>query len=237
MKTTGLLALGVVTGALLCFAGSDAAPATTLTPFRIEPTFELKFPPALLLDAVTQGDVWVLVSVSAEGKLTDSLVTRYTHRALADEAQSALGKWRYEPARRDGQPINACAEVHFHFAATGAVVSLNPMSTVASLTAFVRDVPYITTLCRPDELDRPPAAIHTVNPPTPSAGPGGRVVIDFVIDEKGRPRLPVLVSTTDQRFVAPSAEALAQWRFAPPTRRGQPVAVPARQEFVFAAQP
>ncbi len=237
MKTTRLWALGVVAGALLCHAGSDVAPAATLTPFKIEQTIEVKFPPALLLDAVTQGDVWVLVSVSADGKLTDSLVTRFTHRALAEAAQYALGKWHYEPARRDGQAISACGEVHFHFAATGAVVTLNPMSTVASLTAFVRDVPYITTLCRPDELDQPPTAIRTVTPPTPPGSPGGRVVIDFVIDEQGQPRLPVLVSATDSQYVTLAAAALAQWKFAPPTRRGQPVAVPARQEFVFTARP
>lgn len=237
MKTTRLWALGVVAGALLCHAGSDAAPAATLTPFKIEQTIEVKFPPALLLDAVTQGDVWIVVSVNADGKLTDSLVTRFTHRALADEAQYALSKWRYEPARRNGQPISACGEVHFHFAAAGAVITMNPMSTVASLTAFVRDVPFVTTLCRPDELDQPPTALHTVTPPTPPASTGARVVIDFVIDEEGRPRLPVLVSATDPRCVGPAAAALAQWRFAPPTRRGQPVAVPARQEFVFTARP
>lgn len=236
MKPISLAALCAVTGALLFSTGVSAEPAAGLTPFKIEQTLQPHFPSSLLLDAVTQGDVWVLVSVGADGKLTDFLVTRYTHRALADQVKYLLGQWRYEAAKQNGQPVNACGELHIHFAVTGAVISMSPMATVASLTAFVREVPYVTNLCRPDELDQTPTATHTVTPAPPPGVAGAKAIIDFIIDESGMPRMPVLVSATHSEFAQLSAAALAQWKFTPPTRRGQPVAVPARQEFVFPAR-
>jgi len=48
--------------------------------------------------------------------------------------------------------------------------------------------------------------------------------------------MPVLESAPDAAFAAQAARALVQWQFTRPTRNGRPVAVPARQEFVFPAR-
>lgn len=234
MNISRLAALCAVTGAMFCTTGVSAAPTAGLTPFKIERTIEPRFPAGLLIDAVTKGDAWVLVSVGSDGKLMDALATRYTHPAFAKEALFAIGKWRYDPAQLDGKAVTACAELHFHFEATGAVISMNPMATIASLTSFVRQTNPILALCNADELDQPPKAVHTVVPASPpNAAAGGKVLIDFIIDETGQPRMQVLVHSTGEEFSHQAAAALAQWRFTPPTRRGQPISVPARQEFVF----
>jgi hypothetical protein len=60
--------------------------------------------------------------------------------------------------------------------------------------------------------------------------------LEFIIDEKGTPRMPVLVSSTDIDFAVTAADALSHWRFTPPLRDGKPVAVRVRQEFVFSAE-
>jgi hypothetical protein len=52
-----------------------------------------------------------------------------------------------------------------------------------------------------------------------------RVLLDFFIDETGRPRMPVVVQASDTLFAAAAVDALDQWRFTAPTRRRQPVAV------------
>ena len=216
-----------------CLLGAPSLSHAALTPLRVVNTCEARFPTGLLLDAVYQGDVWVIVSVGTDGKLADALVTRYTHRALADEALYVVGKWRFEPARQDGRPVVACAELHIRFEANGAVVSLDQMTRVTSLSAFARRNQYIDAVCRASELDRQPTAVRAITPPSPASVNGGRAVIEFIIDEKGQPRMPVLVSSTGDVYTALAADALEKWQFTPPTRRGQPVAVLARQEFVF----
>ena len=233
MKPVPLAAVCAIAG---CLFGAPLSGHAALTPFRVEQTVELRFPTSLLLDAVYSGDVWVLVSVGADGRLADALVTRYTHRELVGEALYAVGRWRFEPARRDGQAVRACAELHIRFEATGAVVSLDQMTRVTSLSAFARQNQVTRAVCRASELDRPLTTVRVVTPAAPPQAGGGKAVIDFIIDEKGQPRMPVLVSTTAAEYSALAASALAQWQFTPPTRRGQPVAVPARQEFVFPAR-
>jgi hypothetical protein len=226
---------------LLLSPGLAPAAAPALSPIRIEQTLEVRFPDALLLEAVTSGEAWVMISVDRDGKLADALVTRYTHHAFADEALLVLRAARLTPAARDGQPLAACTEVHFVFSARGAVIALDARATVASLTAFAAKPVYVTELCRPAELDRMPTPVQTVAPhhPGPSesgVAAGGKAVIDFIIDADGRPRMPVLVSAPSGDFAAQAADALAQWQFTRPTRNGRPVAVPARQEFVFPAR-
>jgi TonB family protein len=112
------------------------------------------------------------------------------------------------------------------------------MTAVHDLMAFADRPDYVTPLCRSDELDSIPTPIRTVSPQIPPVAPeqgivGGKAVLDFVIDETGRPRMPVLVSAAHEEFASQAADALSQWRFTPPTRRGKPVAVQVRQEFLF----
>jgi len=238
MKAMRLPALCAVTWGLLAIAGlSQTATAANLTPFKVEQTLSARFPASLLLEAVTHGDVWVIVSIDEQGRLADALVTRYTHRALANEALHVVRHWRYTPALSEGRPVAACAELHFTFEASGAVISLDPLATLASLTAFVPRHNYVAALCRASELDQPITPVRTVAPRVAaSPGAGGTAVIEFIIDEQGRPRIPVLVSTSDRELSDQAAAALAQWQFTPPTRRGQPISVQARQEFVFPAR-
>ena len=61
-------------------------------------------------------------------------------------------------------------------------------------------------------------------------------MLDFIIDEHGVPRMPVLISSTDQSFGEAAADALGRWRFTPPVRKGKPIAVKVRQEFLFSTE-
>ena len=63
----------------------------------------------------------------------------------------------------------------------------------------------------------------------------GAIVVEFYIDETGRPRMPVAVAPSDSFLAAAAVFAIKQWRFAPPKHRGQPVLAHAMQTFVFKA--
>lgn len=238
MKTTRLSLLCAATLTLLSFAVSSQAASPERSSLRIKQTVEARFPSGLLLIPITKGEAWVMITVDADGTLTDALATRYTHEALAREALRVLRAWEYEPARIDGEPVAVRVELHFMFEARGAVVSMDVTSTLQSLTAFAQRPEYVNVICAPTELDRPPTAIRTVSPVLPARSVASKTknettVLDFIIDEKGTPRMPVLVSTPDQEYADRAADALGQWQFTPPTRRGRPVAVRVQQAFIF----
>jgi TonB family protein len=97
----------------------------------------------------------------------------------------------------------------------------------------------VSLVSQPVELDHPVAVLRSVNPPRPEkTGPTttvhrGTATVDFYVDESGRPRMPVVVETTNPGYAEAAVGALNEWRFAAPTRRGQPVVVRVRQQFVF----
>jgi TonB family protein len=238
MKTNRFSFLCATTLALFSFAASSSAANAERSSLRIQQTTEARFPSGLLLVPITKGEAWVMITVDADGTLTDALATRYTHEAFAREAVRVLHAWKYEPARMDGNPIAVLVELHFTFESSGAIVSMDATSTLQSLTAFAQKPDYVNVICAPTELDRPPTAIKTVSPVLPERSLASRskndtTVLDFIIDEKGTPRMPVLVSTPDQEYANRAADALGQWQFTPPTRRGRPVAVRVQQAFIF----
>ncbi len=224
-------------GMLLVAAVSQAAEIQTPR-LQVEQTEEAIFPPSLLAQGITNGEAWLVISIGADGKLTDALVSRYTERAFANEAMRAIRQWQFEPVRVHGRPVDVCLEVRFSFAATGCIVSLDPFTTMQKFTAIANQPNYQKHICQADELDRLPVPTRKVSPLHPGLTPnakvtGGKVVLEFIVDETGHVRMPVLVSANDVEFGNRATEALTQWEFTTPTRRGKPVAVWVRQEFVF----
>lgn len=222
------------------FAALAAALAAQVTPLRIEQTVEARFPHALSLTHLTSGEARVLVSIDADGKLVDWLVTGYTHQAFADEAVSVLRQWRYVAPTERGEPFGIRTELRFNFEATGRVVSLMAIDTPEVLVRQMGIGPrLVTRVCNLPELDRPIAPVNPVTPSYPRStgtAPAARsVLVDFYVDETGQPRMPVVVSSAHEVLAQAAVGALNRWRFTTPTRAGKPVSVRVRQEFIFPA--
>lgn len=207
-------------------------------PLAIEQTIEAQFPNALALSPITEGEARVIINVNAEGKLADWLVTGYTHKAFADEAVTVLKAWHYTPAMDQGEPVGVRMELKFAFEAKGRVVSLMAVETPDVLHRMmgIRDE-LITNVARLDELDRPLAPVNPESPRYPArAGATSQprtVLVDFYVDEKGQPRMPVVIDSSHENFSMAAVDALSRWRFTAPTRAGKPVAVRVRQQFIF----
>ncbi len=230
---------------LLPLLGCLAALAVTVsaqnTPLRIEQTVEARFPFSLALTPLTHGRANVLVSINDRGILEDLLVTGYTHPEFALEAVTVLKQWRFTPPTENGRPLGVRKELRFMFTAEGKVISLLAIETPEVLLAQAFGTTrLIGRVCPPHELDRPIAPVAPVSPVYPGQIAGRHpkdrtVVIDFYVDEKGVPRMPVVVSSPHDALAEAAVGALTQWRFTNPTRAGKPVNVRVQQEFVFPA--
>jgi protein TonB len=65
------------------------------------------------------------------------------------------------------------------------------------------------------------------------AGVGGEVVVDFDVGPDGRVHNATIISSPDSRLGAMVLQATSEWRFAPATIDGQPVATHLRVPISF----
>lgn len=203
----------------------------------VQVTKEPEMPAILLHNGLREGRVIVAVGVGADGRLTDSLVLAASHKELIQPTVEALKEWQFKPARRDGQPIAAQQELTINIYMTGAMVSRTNMELVQDLFEQNAGRRYDYQMCSAREVDVPLTAINQVNPKyageAQRLGVGGKVRVHFYVDEQGGVRMPAVVAETHPYLSAAAVEAMRNWKFAPPTRRGRPVLVAAVQEFDF----
>lgn len=240
MKTRSLLIL-----AAAFFTSGAFAAEPGYSPMKVVQTQPVMFPRQLTDLGVVTGDVRVAVQIDEGGKLTDHLVTAYSHPLFADAAVDALKKWRYEPAIVNGEPRAATVDLTFVFETRGmVVVNMNVGSYVEMRNMQLRPTANSYSVCRLSELDRIPTPAKVVPPayPLDTATQGHPVTITvfFYIDEQGRVRLPAVSresSEQSEMLAAAALEAVSQWQFEPPMSRGRPVLVAARQDFNFQPAP
>lgn len=207
------------------------------------------------------GSVRILINVDAAGKLADWMPVDYDHPSYADAAIEAIKKWRYEPARQHGAPVGVRTMLVFTFETRGQVISMTACDSVMAFMKNVAGNQQVRLVCRARELDAIPKPMVVVSPlpvwpkeladlidnvlvaaivisPTSTKaenapGEAKGIMVDFYIDETGRPRMPTVNSRGNEMMAASAVEALEQWRFTPPMRKGVPVAVRASQWFDF----
>jgi protein TonB len=79
------------------FSMLDNTPATR---FRAAPGY-----PHAAKSAGIEGSVTVAFVVDEKGFVTDARVVESTHREFEEPALRAVGKWRFEPGRKNGVPV------------------------------------------------------------------------------------------------------------------------------------
>jgi len=219
---------------------SAAVASAKSTPVRIEQTLEAHFPPELAFTPINSGEARVIINVDADGQLADVLVTGYTHPAFARNAVNLLKSWRYKAAAVDGICVGTRQELILTYVSTGRVVSMQAVDSIDALTQGLIPPALLRLTCTPGELDHPVTVLQSVSPSHPgrienSSQPSGSTKIDFIVDERGQIRMPVVLESTNEQYAQAAIGALSQWRFATPTKHGKPIAVRVQQQFVFPA--
>jgi TonB family protein len=225
--------------------GSLTLPAMTgvpdYVPVKVHQNVEAVYPSSLVNLGVKSGSATVAIAVDSAGKLTDYLVTAYSHPAFADSAVVALKKWTFEPAFIHGFPRNSKSDLTFRFQVAGVVV-VTMTSAAFEEMLLLKLAPRTTgySACSLGELDRIPTPTKIVNPVYPNelarSSRGGHVLVGFYIDEQGRVRMPSVSMETiaaNEELAALAVAAVEQWQFEPPTSKGRPVLVAAQQDIHF----
>ncbi|HEY1764140.1 MAG TPA: TonB family protein [Opitutaceae bacterium] len=214
-------------------------------PLKIDQTVSAVFPQEALTDGLRTGTARVSIQIDADGKLSDYLVTLYSHPKFADSALEAIKRWHYRPARIHGNPRSATADLKFNFETSGVVVVDMTVLTGPELFRF-KIVPNANaySACTLSQLDRTPTPVKIVKPVYPEklarSSRGGHVTVEFYIDQQGHVRLPSVDQQTieaNEELAALAVTAVEQWQFDPPTMNGRPVLTLAQQDFDFKPAP
>lgn len=226
------LSLGAATQA------SDTAPAGLSKTMRLERYVEPMFPLQLRNTSVGEGFVQVQLLVAADGQLQELFVSAYSHPAFAETVERAVRDWGFraaDPAQTADLPQRY--NLRFSFQREGMIVVQGDFEE--TIRAFLRHpLPDKgVEICKLRDLDTMPEAVNLVVPAYPAElkqqKVQGAATVSFFIDEEGRVRVPSIVEATRPEFARAALEAVRQWTFAPPLRKGAPTRVLAVQDFTF----
>jgi TonB family protein len=212
------LVIGAAVWSLALAAGPARAADAAPKPLEAVP---LVYPYDLAM-AGTEGRATVQFNIDAGGFAREVTVATASKPAFGLAAKAMVEAERFEPAVEHGKPV-ARPDVEQEVKFTRDGLDAGARAMIEELKKPQPD------FARPRELDQmPPKLMKAVNPVFPQAllASGGKAeaVVQCVIDSQGRVQLPRIVSATTEECGWAAATALLRWRFAPPTKGGQPAA-------------
>jgi hypothetical protein len=211
------------------FTPADIAPAGLAAG---EPPLELFFPGSAYTAGVSKGIATVGILLGADGNPIDFLVLAYTQPYFGEALLSKARKTKFVALRAKGVAVPSRYELGYTFYPDPSVPVVMDVSTALSqrIDRISGKPQFLYMPHRADELDQPLQPTHSAVPLLPTgyeqdSNKVVQVVASFYVDEAGSLRLPSVDATPSPLLVRNAVAALLQWRFQPPTIRGQPVLV------------
>ncbi len=163
-----------------------------------------------------EGLVVVRARIEADGRLTGAHVVRGLGYGLDQNALVAIRQWHFRAGVREGVSMPTEVEIDVEFSLRQEL--LNELIANDMATQVGPDV-------------TPPRAVLMVDPPPTRAR--GRVVLDIVLLEDGRPRIVRILRSANTELDELAVRTFESWRFSPAARVGIPVKVRMTAEVKF----
>lgn len=215
-------------------------PLQPATPIEVVIPMDLR---GLLLN---QPVVNFLVSVDEHGQLVEYMPLAATHYKLLEAAERHLREAKFEPARKDGQPVGSTGWVTVSFFDPGqrayfqGLIDTPPAGNAGDLAnrrmyEMTKDQ-FTFRRAKPSELDHPVAVRETevMLYTDPAGHPArGRCLVEFWIDPAGDVKFPRVLQSDNEAVATSALLTLRKTKFAPPTLKGRPTYVQVRQPMEF----
>lgn len=206
------------------------------TPPRLTASVRPVYPQAALA-ADRTGKATVRYIVDETGHVAVASVSDASSPEFGLALLAAVEQFAYEPALKGGRPSKAVLAFSQEFNRDERFQVIAP-EDLALVRLEAKNSPKIVGV---DELDGKLTPISRRPPRFPLSrlkdGTPGQAVIEFLIDEEGRARLPRIASATDEAFGYAAVQSVATWRFEPPTRGGRAAIVRVKVPVNFNLEP
>lgn len=190
------------------------------------------YPYELRRDGV-RGTAKVTALINQQGRVAAVKVQEAERPEFGLALATAMEGFTFDPALKDGRPVPN-------------LMSFEQAFSSSDLPDDVGDEMLALEKRHPDRilpngaLDTPLKPISRASPIFPKSLLGkvdrGEAMIEILVDEDGRTRLPRIVSSSDPAFGYAAVQAISTWRFEPPKAAGKYVVVRARVPFTFGAK-
>ena len=189
--------------------------------------------PYVLLRADKAGRADVGYVVGSDGRVMQIIPGEGTAPEFVRAFAAAIEQFTHEPALKGGRPSPAVQRFaqEFNRSSDWGLVDDEDLELLR------REQKKPESIVSQQDLDAklvPRSRRPPVFPPSAPAGvKKGEALVEFLIDEEGRARLPRIVSATDPAFGYAAVQSIASWRFEPPKRGGRAVATRAQIPVTF----
>jgi TonB family protein len=204
--------------------------------FDVPPVIRSSAFPVYPFDALKEGragKVDVVVVISPTGAVIEANTPTSDDPALAAAARAAAQTMAFDPASKKGSPCGAVIRWRFHFLPSGLGDVYVPPESSRLMAALVEDR---SSFARPSDLDVP-LKPRSRPPPLPPLGVTSpdpvNVIVEFVVNNRGSAILPRVVNPCPEAYAYAACQAIASWRFNPPTVKGKPVEVLVKAPLTF----
>lgn len=186
------------------------------------------FPEMTKQRGITRGHALIAIAWDAAGAPADVLALTATDPSFGEVSVEAAQKWRRPPGRAE------VVTYRLNYAVGGVIIVAAKMISAYNAELAADQPPRVWMA---EDLDREPKPIVAPMPPFPESArgrfDGGRVVVEFFVDEEGQVRAPTVNYSSSEEFAAAALATLRQWRFETPRRHGQPAVSSMRWAFDF----
>jgi TonB family protein len=202
------------------------------TPPRPIGTVRVVYPYELLRAGKT-GEAEIGYVVGADGRVVQIVPSKATDPAFTRALTAAIEQFTYEPAVKAGRPGRALQRFGQKFDRS-VEWSLVSDADIELLRTEEKKPESILNL---RDLDGPLVPRSRRPPVFPVSAPeemkNGEALVEFLVDQEGRARLPRIVEATHEAFAYAAMQSIASWRFESPQRGGRDVIVRVRIPMKF----
>jgi TonB family protein len=177
--------------------------------------------PYAALVAKRDGRASVKYLVDERGRVIDAAVMEASSPEFGHALLVAIEQFEYEPALKSGQPCKALLAFSQEFKRE----SIYQLVSDIDLDLIRREEKRPASIGTLRDIDgklkslsqRPPTIPLSLKSTTGKA----EALIEFLVDEEGRARLPRVMSASHEAFGYAAVQGVAAWRFEAPTRGGR----------------
>ncbi|GAB5562714.1 MAG: hypothetical protein SynsKO_43610 [Synoicihabitans sp.] len=205
--------VGLCLSVALAYAQSTAPkPIKTVAP--VYPALEVKKP--------VEGRAVLNFTVNTEGKIVDAVVKSADDPAFGDAVLAVLPMWEFEPATKDGKPVNKKVGIPFEFKPRANDLLNRSLGRMVFKTLEDEPIPVRELGKRPER-----AGGRGVLYPKSKEGSGEsqRVRVQFVIGKDGLTYNPEIMDEVGNVWAMAAYATVANMKFKPLKHKGKPVAV------------
>ncbi len=195
----------------------------------VEPVY-----PYALLQAGTTGKAAVLFEIDPKGRVVATRVVEASRPEFGLALAASVALYKFDPALKDARPTTSVLRTERDF-------SPSRMLTDEDRAMLRSEKKHPEAIVGAGGLDAPLRPLLDPAPVFPLAlrdrVEQGSATVEFLVDERGRVRLPRVKAASDPAFGYAAVQAVSLWLFSPPKAGGKTVVARVVVPFEFRTEP